>query len=87
MAALALAFALAQARGNCTLQWPCGSGTSPGPGPGPCIGIGLGCGGRVRAVGLMVWGKGGLIHESGGLKINLQYKHYQMLSLVWSLQQ
>lgn len=85
MAALAQAFALAQARGNCTLQWPCGSGTSAGP--GPCIGIDQSCGARARAVRLMVWGKGGLIHESEGLKINLQYKHSQMLSLVWSLQQ
>lgn len=40
-----------------------------------------------RAVGLMVWGKGGLIYGSGVLKINLQYKHSQRLSLVLILQQ
>ena len=43
--------------------------------------------GRARAVDLMVWGKGGLMYVSELLKINLQYKHAQMLSLVLFLQQ
>ena len=42
--------------------------------------------GRARAIWLMVWGKGGLIYDEW-VAINLQYKHAQMLSLVWFRQQ